>query len=104
MQYNENLKNNLKLDEKSLLDSSNNPIIQAYNRSEANFEQLNEQEEKNVDNEEKGMVKQLYKIIEKPNQNTDVEAQLSQKKSTDCTENIKESAPKKKAKKKKKIK
>ena len=37
MQYNENLKNNLKLDEKSLLDSSNNPIIQAYNRSEANL-------------------------------------------------------------------
>ena len=91
MQSNNYLKNNLIKVEKNL-DSIKNYNIQPNAPEEANFEQLNEQEEK-FDNEEKPITIQLGKIDENPNAKTNIKEQVNQKKSTDCTEE-KKSTPK----------
>ena len=91
MQSNNYLKNNLIKVEKNL-DSIKNYNIQPNPPDEANFEELNEQEEK-FDNEEKAIAIQLGKIDENQNAKTDIKEQVGQKKSTDCTEE-KKSTPK----------
>ena len=91
MQSNNYLKNNLIKVEKNL-DSIKNYNIQPNAPEEANFEQLNEQEEK-FDKEEKPITIQLGKIDENPNAKTNIKEQVNQKKSTDCTEE-KKSTPK----------
>ena len=91
MQSNNYLKNNLIKVEKNL-DSIKNYNIQPNAPEEANFDQLNEQEEK-FNNEEKPITIQLGKIDENPNSKTDIKEQVNKKKSTDCTEE-KKSTPK----------
>ena len=91
MKSNNYLKNNLIKIEKNL-DSIKNYNTQPNPPNEANFEELNEQEEK-FDNEEKAIAIQLGKIDENPNSKTDIKEQVNQKKSTDCTEE-KKSTPK----------
>ena len=78
MQSNNYLKNNLIKVEKNL-DSIKNYNIQPNAPEEANFEQLNEQEEK-FNNEEKAIAIQLGKIDENPNAKTDIKEQVGQKK------------------------
>jgi hypothetical protein len=96
MQSNNHLKNNSKnnlIKVEKNLDSSKNSNNKPNAPDEANFEKLNEQEEK-VDNEEKVIAIQLGKIDANPNAKTDIEEQVNKKESTDCTENKIESTSK----------